>query len=87
MPISITGDGIYVGDGQGGMQRIEPTVTHIEIGVSGLEHIVIDDQNGIMIETDPETGMPIVHAESMTIASELKPKHFWQSWFRHKEKE
>ena len=87
MPISITNDGIYVGDGKGGMKRIEPTVTHIELEIPGQEHIVIDDPNGITIEKDPETGMPNVHAETMTIASEAKPKNLLQKLFRHKEKE
>lgn len=87
MPISMDADGMWVGDGHGGMKLVQPTVTHIEIEVPGQEHIVIDDPNGIVIENDQETGMPVVHAESMTIASEAKPKHFWQRWLRHQEKE
>ncbi len=87
MPISIDGDGMWVGDGHGGMKLVQPTVTHIELEVPGREHIVIDDPNGINIEKDSETGMPIVHAESITIASEAKPKNIWQRLFRHKERE
>ena len=31
MPITIDSDGIWVGDGRGGMKRIEPTLTRIEV--------------------------------------------------------
>ena len=87
MPVSMTGDGMYIGDGKGGMKRIIPTVTHIEVEIPGQEHIIMDDPNGIIIENDPETGIPNVHAESITIASETKPKNLFQKLFRRKEKE
>lgn len=86
MPVSIDGNGFWVGDGHGGMVHIQPTVTKIDIEVPGQEHIAIADENGIVIEKDSETGQPIVHAESITIASEAKPKHFWQSWLDIKKK-
>jgi len=87
MPISIDADGMWVGDGNGGMVRVQPTVTKIEIEVPGQEHIVIKDENGIDIEMDPETGQPIIHADSITIASESKPKNILKRLFRHKERE
>ena len=86
MPISIDEHGIWVGDGKGGMKLSDAKPTHLEITIPGLEHIVIDDANGIRIEKDPVTGMPIVHAESMVVASEQKPRrNIFQRLFRRKE--
>lgn len=86
MPVSITGDGVYVGDGKGGLKKIEPTITRVEITVPGLEHIIIQDQKGIIFGIDPETGLPSVNAESMTVASEHKRKpNFFERFFRGKE--
>jgi len=73
MPITIDFDGIWVGDGRGGMKRIEPTLTRIEIKPPG-EHIVIEDEKGIVIEKNPVTGELIIHADSINIASEQKPR-------------
>jgi len=85
MPISFDSDGIKVGDGKGGMKRIEPTVTHIEIGLPG-QNITIDDENGIIIEKDQETGMLNIHAESMTVCKDPKPKRsIFERLFRRKE--
>lgn len=86
MPVSIDANGIWVGDGKGGMKLAEPTVTRMEFGVPGVEHIIIEDKNGIVVEEDPATGRPIVHAESITIASEQKPpRNLFQRLFRRKE--
>lgn len=77
---------IWVGDGQGGMKLSDARPTHLEITVPGLEHIVIDDANGIWIEKDPTTGKPIIHAEDITIASEQRPRqNIFTRLFRHKE--
>lgn len=81
-------DGVpYGADGK----PLEHKVTRIEIGSPQFEeHIVIQDDNGIEIEKDPTTGMPIVHAEHMTIASEGKKKpnlpRFLERLFPRKEK-
>jgi hypothetical protein len=76
---------MWVGDGKGGMKRANPTITHIKIGLPG-QNITIDDEKGITIEKDQETGMFNIHAESILINNETKPKRsFFERLFRRKE--
>jgi len=85
MPVSIDENGIWVGDGKGGMKRAEPTITHIGIGLPG-QNISIDDESGIIIEKDQETGMLNIHAESIVVGKEIIPKKsIFERLFRRKE--
>ena len=85
MPVAVDENGIWVGDGKGGMKRAEPTVTHIEIGLPG-QKITIDDEKGIIIEKDQETGTLNIHADSIVIGKDIKPKRsFFERLFRRKE--
>jgi hypothetical protein len=85
MPVAMDENGMWVGDGKGGMKRAEPTVTHIEIVLPG-QNISINDENGIVIEKDQETKMLNIRAESIVINTEIKPKRsIFERIFKRKE--
>lgn len=75
MPINMI-DGEFT-DGKG--DPIPHTVTKIKIGLPG-EEIRIEDESGIEISKDPETGQTLIKAEKIEISSEKKPSIF-RKWF------
>jgi len=75
MPISADGGQFFDGKGN----PIPHTVTKIKIGLPG-EEIKIEDESGIEISKDPETGQTLVKAEKIEISSEKKPGNF-RKWF------
>ena len=77
MPISFVDGQILDGKGN----PAEHTVTRIKIGLPG-EEIVIEDEKGIEISKDPETGLPQVRADNIKISSEQKPINIFSRFFK-----
>ena len=85
MPVAMDENGIWVGDGKGGMKKAEVTVTHVEIGLPG-QHITIDDEKGIKINRDQETGKLAIHADSVIVNNQEKTRRsIFERIFKRKE--